>query len=63
MLKQILMTYLESTDNIVYFVDKIKICRTYHHDYVVADGSNIMYVIVFPLEEIEWLQQAMMMTR
>ena len=57
------MTYLESTDNIVYLVDKIKICRTYHHDYVVADGSNIMYVIVFPLEEIEWLQQAMMMTR
>ena len=63
MLKQILMTYLESTDNIVYLVAKIKICRTYHHDYFVADGSNIMYVIVFPLVEIEWLQQAMMMTR
>ena len=57
------MTYLESTDNIVYLVDKIKICRTYHHNYFVADGSNIMYVIVFPLVGIEWLQQAMMMTR
>ena len=63
MLKQILMTYKESTDTIVYLVDKIKICRTYHHAYFVADGNNIMYVIVFPLVGIEWLYQAMMMMR
>ena len=57
------MTYKESTDTIFYIVDKIKICRTYYHASFVAEGSNIMYVIVFPLVGIEWLQQAMMMTR
>lgn len=49
------MIYLESIDNIVYLVDKIKICRIYYYVYFVVDGSNIMYVIVFLLVEIEWL--------